>query len=335
MSILNHMKKIKLSSNMKTLFLTLVVGLLLGYLVTSSGYLPNLKNISVAKAKVAAEKYISSLPLDSYEITEFVSDGDVYRMELVINGYPYTSYMSKDGRFLFQGGIDLTQSTEEDTTADAQNQPATELPKTEKPVVELFVMSYCPYGTQMEKGILPVVNALKDKIDFTIKFVDYAMHGEKEVVENLTQYCIQKDMGKDVFDKYLSCFLDAGDSESCIASTGINKSALNSCTTQTDSEFKVMELYNDQSTWEGSYPPFNTSKEDNVKYSVAGSPTLIINGVEASTNRDPASLLATVCSAFDNKPEECGIVLDSASPTPGFGSETTTTTTGSAEAQCN
>ena len=37
-------------------------------------------------------------------------------------------------------------------------------PKKEKPEVELFVMSHCPFGTQIEKGMLPVARLLGDKI---------------------------------------------------------------------------------------------------------------------------------------------------------------------------
>ncbi len=52
-------------------------------------------------------------------------------------------------------------------------------------------MAYCPYGTQEEKGILPVVNTLNNKIDFKVKFCDYAMHGKQEIDEQLNQYCIE------------------------------------------------------------------------------------------------------------------------------------------------
>jgi hypothetical protein len=67
-------------------------------------------------------------------------------------------------------------------------------------------MSYCPFGTQAEKGILPVVNLLKDKIDFKVKFVNYAMHGKKEIDENNLQYCIQKEE-PNKYNSYLTCFL--------------------------------------------------------------------------------------------------------------------------------
>ena len=35
-----------------------------------------------------------------------------------------------------------------------------------KPTLELFVMSYCPYGVQTEEQLIPIVKAFGDKIDF-------------------------------------------------------------------------------------------------------------------------------------------------------------------------
>lgn len=54
-------------------------------------------------------------------------------------------------------------------------------------------MSHCPYGLQMEKGIIPVVETLGDSIDFQVKFCDYAMHGQTELDEQVLQYCIMKE----------------------------------------------------------------------------------------------------------------------------------------------
>lgn len=323
-------KNFKFNGHFKTLVLTLVAGLLLGYVVTSLNYVPSFKNVSTMEAKKRAEGYLATLPLQSYEIKEIKDTGSVYTVELLVNGQSYTSYMTKDGNLLFQGGVDLTKPFEESTAANQQTPQ--ELPKTDKPNVELFVMSHCPYGTQMEKGILPVVDALGDKIDFEIKFVDYAMHGEKEVVEQLNQYCIQK-ISKPTYISYLKCFLDKGDSASCLTANNINQAQLKACTTEADAKYGIMAGFKDQTQWKGSYPPFNTSKEDNVKYSVQGSPTLVINGVEAQTARDSASLLDTICSSFNNAPEACNVELESAQPTPGFGYNTTTTDASTA-AQC-
>jgi hypothetical protein len=196
--------------------------------------------------------------------------------------------------------------------------------KTDKPVVEAFVMSYCPYGTQIEKGLIPVANLLKDKIDFSVKFCDYAMHGQKEVNENLLQYCIQKE-DKANYLNYLYCFLNASDSTGCLKSAKVNTDKVNACVKSTDAQYKITESYNDQSKWiSGSYPPFDVQKDLNTKYGVEGSPTFVLNGVKIDgTGRDPQSLLKAICGTFKTAPAECSETLSGASPSAGFGYSTT------------
>ncbi len=186
------------------------------------------------------------------------------------------------------------------------------------PTVEAFVMSHCPFGTQIEKGLLPVVELLGDKIDFEIKFCDYAMHGEKEVLEQLQQYCIQEEQN-DVFIDYLTCFLEAEDSEGCLDTANVDKTKLATCASATDAKFKLTAALEDKTLWKGNFPPFTIYQEDVDKYSISGSPTLVINGVTSSSSRDPASLLKTICTGFDEKPEECDEVLSTANPSSGFG----------------
>ena len=195
------------------------------------------------------------------------------------------------------------------------------IPKSDKPKIEAFVMAYCPYGTQMEKGLIPVVNLLGDKIDFEIKFVSYAMHpSQGEVEEELNQYCIQEEQN-DKYLSYLSCFLEAGDGEGCLTKTGIDKTKLKSCTDKTDKEFNIIANLNDKSKWSGGrFPQFNIYKTDNEKYGVQGSPTLIINGQKSQSGRDSASLLNAICSSFNEAPEECSTDMTSfGTPAPGFG----------------
>jgi len=193
--------------------------------------------------------------------------------------------------------------------------------KSDKPVVELFVMSHCPYGLQMEKGIVPAVKALGDKIDFKIKFTDYAMHGEKELKEQMNQYCIQKEEPTKYL-AYLECFLKDGENggDSCIAQSGIDKAKLESCAAKTDQEYKVMENFKSKTGYKGNYPGFDIFKSDNEKYGVEGSPTLVINGGKNESSRDSKSLLKSICSAFNNLPQECSTELSANAPSAGFGS---------------
>ena len=206
--------------------------------------------------------------------------------------------------------------------------------KLEKPTVELFVMSHCPYGTQIEKGMLPVVDLLGSKIDFTVKFVDYAMHGEKEIQEEMNQYCIETKFS-DKYVAYLKCFLKEGNSAQCVTDTGIDKAALDTCISSTDTQYKITEKFNDKSAWNGgSFPPFDIYKADNEKYGVQGSPTLVINGVTAESGRSPSSLLSAVCTGFKTKPSECSTTLSTDTPSSGFGFDTTASAPASAGAGC-
>lgn len=221
----------------------------------------------------------------------------------------------------FEAIIDKLLAGEEIAVEEeAEPEPeVVEVIKSDKPEVELFVMSHCPYGTQIEKGILPVVAVLKDDIEFDLNFVYYAMHGEVEVKEQLAQYCIQRDQ-KELLQDYLLCFLEAGDSEGCLDKVGVDMAQLESCETEVDEEYQVMANLADQSSWlSGRFPLFNTDKADNEAYGVRGSPALVINGQTVSSARDSASLLKTICDRFNTKPEACNTEFESASPSPGFG----------------
>lgn len=233
--------------------------------------------------------------------------------------------------FLSQGKAEGTD-TNTDTNTDSSTTTTTVSTKSDKPVVELFVMSHCPYGTMAEKGMIPAVKALGDKIDFKIRFVYYAMHGEKEVKEQLNQYCIQKEQS-DKYIPYLEAFLADGDGTKALQTAGIDTTALATCAAAADTEFKVTENFNNESTWlSGSYPLFDIDKALNEKYNVGGSPTLVINGETVSSGRDSASYLAAICSAFNTAPEECSTDLSSTTPSAGFGY---TASSGSDSGSCN
>jgi hypothetical protein len=283
------------------------------------------KTLSQAEVQAKTETYLKTLVQGQTVSIDSITDaGDLYALKLTVAGKQYDSYVRKDGSILFPSGVDMTQAI---PAAAAQTQAPTVVPKTDKPAVELFVMAYCPYGTQAEKGILPAVRALGDKIDFKVRFVYYSMHGQKEVTENLVQYCIQKDQPA-VYEKYLACFLNASDSPGCVKSTGVDQTKLSACTAAADTQFNVTKNFNDQSTWlSGQYPKFDIDAALNTKYGVGGSPTLVINGVQSNAGRDSASFLSGICGAFNNAPAECQTALSAVSPGPGFGYDTTSAAT--------
>jgi hypothetical protein len=279
------------------------------------------------EAKAKAEKFINEnlvQPDSKVTVKELKEENGLYKMKVTLsNGQEIDSFMTKDGVNFFPQVMNIKEVEDKNKgtkdKADAQAEQPKEMVKTDKPKVELFVMSYCPYGTQIEKGIIPAVQALGNKIDFNLKFCDYAMHGEKELDENTKQYCIEKNEPAKLFS-YLNSFLKDGNSENAVKSAGVNVAKLNSCVSDTDKQFKIKELFKDKSKWPtGNFPPYDVFKADNTKYNVGGSPTLIINGVQSSSARDSAALLTAICSAFKNQPSECKKQLSSASPSTGFG----------------
>ncbi|MYK20285.1 hypothetical protein F4055_19315 [Candidatus Poribacteria bacterium] len=94
-----------------------------------------------------------------------------------------------------------------------------------KPEVELFVMSYCPYGVQAEQELLPFFEKYGDTIDFKLRFIVNvnqketsekngsgkieftSLHGEPELIENKRQMVIAELYPDKLFD-YLLCRAD-------------------------------------------------------------------------------------------------------------------------------
>jgi protein-disulfide isomerase len=256
------------------------------------------------------------------QLVSFQEESQGYKINFKIDDKEYSVFMTKDGKYLFPIEANLMVQEEPSTTTQSQN--ATQnLEKRERPDVKLFVMSYCPFGIQMEKAILPVWKLLKDKADFGVYFVDYIMHGKKEMEENLRQYCIQKEE-KEKYLEYLECFVKEGNSENCLKSAKIDKNKLENCQKLTDKEFKISENFT-----ETGYPPFNVHKDLNEKYGVEGSPTLVINDkvVEVS-ERSPEKVKEAVCNAFLNPPKECQEKLSEQISSPGFGTTTGSTRSG-------
>jgi len=322
------------SFNIKAVLGVVILLLIVVYAV----YAKNPNNFSFKKlfskgiTKEEARAKIEALVKDSggaATVKDVTEDGDLYKITVSVNGQDQPVYVTKDGTKFIQQAITFDEIAKQQAAAKQQQAKAsTPITKSDVPEVKLFVMSYCPFGTQMEKGILPAVAALGSKIKYSLEFVDYSMHNDaatndkKELNENLRQYCIQKNEPAK-FSAYLTCFLKKGQGTeaACMASAGVNTAQVASCMSQTDTQFDVTKDFGDKSTWSnGQFPPFNVNKDDNEKYGVQGSPTLIINGVESqSAGRDSASILKTICDAFNNPPKECQTKLSTTAPASGFG----------------
>ncbi|HDJ96441.1 MAG TPA: hypothetical protein ENG45_00005, partial [Candidatus Aenigmarchaeota archaeon] len=307
--------KIKIPSVNKWMLATLILAILLpiSFLLNK----PERTGLATLTGDEVSKKVISYINqnLVKGSEAEMVSVEEVsglYRIITKYRGQEIPVYATMDGKLLIlpQGVIDMTKTVE-------RTEQTTEVPKREKADVKLFVMSFCPFGLQAEKALLPVMKLLKDKADISIHFVYYAMHGEKEVYENLRQFCIQKEQ-KEKFYDYLLCFVQSGDAEKCIGEAGIDASKLRACMDDTDKRYGITENLNNRSTWyNGRFPRFDIDLDLNKKYNVQGSPTLVINDKVVRVTRSPEAFKEAICSGFNTPPEECNEKLSTKQASPG------------------
>lgn len=171
----------------------------------------------------------------------------------------------------------------------------------DKPVLDAFIMSYCPYGIQMAKALIPAQELLKGKADINIRFVYYTMHGQKEADENNRMMCLREEE-PDKFWQYMKCFTESGNASKCVAEAGINEASLADCMANRASGY------------------YEEDKALNSKYDVKGSPTVVLNGKVIQVARSPEAVKEAICNAFNASPEECSQTLSTAQASSGFGS---------------
>ncbi len=336
----NEAKKIFLSSKAIAGAVIIAVAFFSIGFVSNTGSLTGQLTGNVLSGEAAAARaleYINAIPGVSGNLTGVNDTGTVYEIDVNIKTSqgtnPMTFYVSKDGEYLFLQSVNIDQAIaqikQQTQQQNQQKTTAPSVPKSDKPEVELFIMSYCPYGLQMQKALLPVWELLGDKADISVKWVSYIMHGKKELDENTVQYCIQKEQPEKYLD-YASCFTESGEKESCLEEAGIDTDMLDSCISETDEEFNITGLYDDRSTWQGGrFPQYNVYADLNSKYGVRGSPTMVINGKTVSITRSPEAVKQAVCNAFNTPPEECNENLSAAQMSPGFGGGTASGSGGS------
>ena len=231
----------------------------------------------------------------------------MYLVTFAVEGETYHAFISKDGRYFIPQMFDIDETTSANNNQQVANnnqQTAFDAPDTEEPKVELFVMSFCPYGQQAENAMIPVVEAMGDDIIVEPRFIVSvsdgqvaALHGENEANENMRQAVIWK-YYQDSFWDYVSevnsnCNLN--DIETCwetqAEAVGID---VEDVKTKTDEEGVAL--------MEADTELANT-------YGARSSPTLIINGEKYVGSRTPADFQAGICSGFITQPESCSAEL--------------------------
>jgi protein-disulfide isomerase len=249
------------------------------------------------------------------EISE--ADGLYKTIITMKNGQEIISYISKDGSKFFPQVIDIAETekkTADAATGDNAKAQPTEVPKTDKPVVELFVMAFCPYGVQAEKAMAPVVDLLGKKADIKIRFIASlegtdlsavkSLHGVIEGQEDVRQLCVAKNYDQKILWQYV-----AGINANCVSVYSQGATAYDACWKKEAKAAKIDEkkitiCYNSEGA-----KLIQAESVQADKYSVSGSPTLIINGTQSSGDRTADGYKTSICAAFKTAPSECSKTL--------------------------
>ena len=242
----------------------------------------------------------------------------VIKIKVTVGGTSYDSYVTSDGKLFFPQAYDLTAAAKTTPGATTTAKPA-DITKVDKPLLEAYVVSDCPYGLQMQRMMVDAVAKAPALADFIkVRYIgsvsgnditsmhDAAPNGA-EAKENLRQMCIREEQPAK-FYTYLGCYMKKsagalgngmpiGDSASCLSSTGVDVAKVNSCMAD-----PVRGLA--------------FAKADfalDTKYNVTSSPTLVLDGATISEfdfgGRVTDSIRAMVCAASKTPSAFCSTKL--------------------------
>ena len=236
-------------------------------------------------------------------------DHGLYGITIQYQSQQMTLYATKDCSLLFTNSYNLNAPAGTIQTSTTQAPPV----KFDRPVVDLYVMSFCPYGTQAETAMVPVVNLLGSAADIRVRYITTvsgstadtvsSLHGPAEAQEDLRQICIQN-ITPEKFWNYLAQFdtqcYPASSSDDTQKACWMNASSL--------AGINTAQIETCASGPQG-IALLKTDESDANQNGATGSPTLIINGVTYNGARTPEAYKEAICNSFTTVPAECNTTL--------------------------
>jgi len=303
----------------------IIIGGLTYYSYANELFIFNNNKLNIEEATQKVENFLTEqLPSSNFTIKEVKEEKGMYRISLSLDDQEMNFYMPLDGSLLFPQSIKITTPKEQD------------LPTTKKPKVDLFVMSFCPYGNDSEKMMEPVANLLGNKIDLELHYIISAtnnneycideenqycsLHGAGEVNQNIREICVAKN-NPDKLWPFVTAINEQTDAQNVdqdwteiAQEVGLNTAEIKTCLEkQGPSLLDIEKALIDQ-----KYPVQKPSQHSNQsKIVVQGSPTLVINGMIYDGERSSSGYKEAICSAFEEEPAECEQKLSDANVSSG------------------
>lgn len=275
------------------------------------------KGISKEEAKTKVKDFVENNMGVKIEIKDIAEENGLlkglYKLTLTISGQEkeISSYLSRDGKIFFPNMIDI-EKIESEAENNQQAAAPKDVPKSDKPVVDLYVMSFCPYGNKAEDTLKSVYALLKNKVNFNFHYIVdvngndvQSLHGAPEVAQNEREACVLKNYGKDKWFNFVAyvnknCGNDGACWEKGARANGVDTAKVSGCVTAEG--VALMKANGD------------ASKQANA----SGSPTMTINGVSSQAVYQYGNSEAykqAICGAFNTAPKECAVKLSAATAT--------------------
>jgi hypothetical protein len=221
-----------------------------------------------------AVKLVIGNPETKFKVGDVKEKSGVYEFKLTIgegsSAQEYVSYITKDGKLLFTSGVDIEKLTKpQSTPTPAKKASCDELPKETSAKLTAFVVADCPFGLQMQRLVNKAITEapqLANSIE--IRYIGSvengkitSMHGDAEAQENLRQICLREEQEAKYWP-YVNCYMKKeGQSNSCLASTGVDQGSLSACMSDSTRGLKYAQVDFDLAN----------------KFEISGSPTLLLN----------------------------------------------------------
>jgi len=172
------------------------------------------------------------------------------------------------------------------------------VPAAERVTLQLYVMSKCPFATQVQQVAARLVSELGSALELKQDYIVsegqggqlQALHGEAEVRGNILQLCAMEHHDQGMAMQFISClalnFRKIPDNwEGCAASAGINASTLMGCYTSPAGEQLL-----------------RASMQRSQAAGAQGSPTIVIAAQKYEGSRDRTALLRAICPSYTKEP---------------------------------
>jgi predicted DsbA family dithiol-disulfide isomerase len=178
-------------------------------------------------------------------------------------------------------------------------------PTGKKIALQFYVMSQCPFGTQVMDGAFPMLKKMGNWVDFRMDFIGQvsgetltSMHGDNEVKGDIIELCLQKYMENYGYIDTVACMNKAmreipNNFEKCAGEAGVAAEKLaevKKCIDGDEGKTLLKES-------------FNKAQQAGA----SGSPTIFLNNKPYRGGRGEKDFMRGLCAEFtDAKPEECG-----------------------------